>query len=108
MINQAVGIVAIITIVLTLNGCTTNPALVKSESESYRTGFAHGCDSRAVDNNPYYLYQRDVKKYGAGADAEYTHGWDDAYKRCAEKGTLTSFFTHEEAFLHDAIEDLLP
>jgi len=106
MINQGLGIVAITTIALTLNGCSTNPALVKSESESYRTGFAHGCDSRAIDNNPYYLYQRDIKKYGN--NAEYSQGWDAAYKQCKEKGTLTSFFTHEDGFLHDAIEEILP
>ncbi len=106
MNTKIFGATAIITITLSLNGCSTNPALVKSESESYRTGFAHGCDSRAIDNNPYYSYQRDIDKYGN--DKEYTQGWDDAYRQCEKKGTLESLFTHEPGLLHDAVEEALP
>ena len=106
MNNKTFGTAAVITTVLSLSGCSTNPALVKGESGSYRTGFAHGCDSRAVDNNPFYFYQRVINKYWG--DADYTKGWDSGYEQCSKKGTLESIFTHEEGFLHDAIEEALP
>ncbi len=66
-----------------LSGCATDPKTVQGNSPVYQVAFAEGCDSAAARNNPYYMYEKDIRAYRN--DAAYNTGWKQGYVTCKDQ-----------------------
>jgi hypothetical protein len=83
MMKLTTPLLALLPSTLIMTGCATDPMAVQSSSETYEVAFAKGCDSAAAKENPYYMFEKDVRAYRT--DAAYFQGWKQGYQSCNGK-----------------------